>query len=439
MKRNRLLSRLEQFMGFEASSGIVLIVITLITLLWANSPAAHSYESIIHYDLGFTLGAKTITHSLQHWVNDGLMVIFFFLVGLEIKREIVDGELSTPKKAALPLFAALGGMVVPALFYYVFNAGTPAVSGWGIPMATDIAFAVGILSLASKRVPFSMKIFLLALAIVDDLGAILVIAFFYTSNVSGSYLGTAALIFFLVYLFQMAGIRHYFMYIVLGIIAWYCILKSGVHATVTGVILGFITPAKAFIKPIELLKQMNPFYNSVTKGLDGVDKDDVRPNHAIEESLLALSNRAYEGVAPVDRLIHALHPWVGFLIMPLFAFTNAGVKVNQDVLLSLASNPISLGVIAGLFIGKPVGVLLASFIATRLGLAQLPEGIEWKHITILGFLAGIGFTMALFISHLALKVPEIEVYSKLGILIASAMSAVVSLILLFSLKKPTDS
>ena len=197
MKRNRLLSRLEQFMGFEASSGIVLIVITLITLIWANSPASHSYEHIIHYKLGFTIGAKTIIHSLQHWVNDGLMVIFFFLVGLEIKREIVDGELSTPKKAALPLFAALGGMVVPALFYYFFNAGTPAVSGWGIPMATDIAFAVGILSLASKRVPFSMKIFLLALAIVDDLGAILVIAFFYTSNVSGSYLGTAALIFFL--------------------------------------------------------------------------------------------------------------------------------------------------------------------------------------------------------------------------------------------------
>lgn len=439
MKRNRLLSRLEQFMGFEASSGIVLIVITLITLLWANSPAYHSYESIIHYKLGFTLGAKTITHSLQHWVNDGLMVIFFFLVGLEIKREVVDGELSTPKKAALPLFAALGGMVVPALLYYFFNAGTPAVSGWGIPMATDIAFAVGILSLASKRVPFSMKIFLLALAIVDDLGAILVIAFFYTSNVSGSYLGTAALIFFLVYVFQMAGIRHFFMYVILGIIAWYCILKSGVHATITGVILGLITPAKAFTRPFDLLKLMNPFYKSISKDLDGVDKDDVRPKHKTEESLLALSNQAYEGVAPVDRLIHALHPWVGFVIMPLFAFTNAGVRVNGDVLASLATNPISLGVIAGLFIGKPVGVLLASFIATRLGLAQLPDGITWKHITILGFLAGIGFTMALFISHLALKTPEIEIYSKLGILIASAISAIVSLILLFSLKKPTDS
>ena len=300
----KILNRLERLMEYETSSGIVLICVTLFTLLWANSPAYETYEHFIHYNLGFTLGNSVINHSLQHWVNDGLMVIFFFLVGLEIKREIVDGELSTPKKAALPLFAALGGMVVPAGLYAMFNAGTPAASGWGIPMATDIAFAVGVLSLASKRVPFSLKVFLLALAIVDDLGAILVIAFFYTSEVSASHIGVAALLFFLTYIFQTAGIRNYFIYIILGIIAWYCILKSGIHATITGVILGFITPARAFTRPFKLMDKIQPLFNTISYDLETADKDDLRPKkHRTERSLLAMSNHTYEGVAPVDRLI----------------------------------------------------------------------------------------------------------------------------------------
>ena len=436
MVKNRLLNRLENIMEYETSSGIVLLCVTFITILWANSPAYETYQHFIHYPLGFTLGAENITHSLQHWVNDGLMVVFFFMVGLEIKREIVDGELSTPKKAALPMFAALGGMVVPALLYLAFNAGTPAAAGWGIPMATDIAFAVGILSLASKRVPFSLKVFLLALAIVDDLGAILVIAFFYTSKFSGSHLGLAAIVFFLIYAFGTAGIRNYFVYIILGVIAWYFILKSGIHATITGVIIGFLTPAKAFTRPIKIMEKIQPLFNTVSKDLETADKDHVRPaKHRTQNGLLGLSREAYEGVAPVDRLIHKLHPWVAFIIMPLFAITNAGVRLDSEVLSNLASNHISLGIIAGLFIGKPLGVLLASFIATRLGLAQLPEGVTWKHITALGFLAGVGFTMALFISHLALKVPEIEVYSKLGILIASILSAIVGLCILFSFKE----
>ena len=370
---------LKNHLNTEASAGVLLLMSAGLALAWANSSWQGVYTAILHYPLGLQWGDMSFSLSLHHWVNDGLMTIFFFAVGLEIKKELCAGELSTPKKAALPIFAAIGGMLVPALCYLIFNAGSSAYVGWGIPMATDIAFAVGVLSLLSKRIPFSLKIFLLALAIVDDLGAVLVIAFFYSQEIMWPFLAYAGLTAFIVFCADKIGIQNRLSYLFLGLCLWLFVLKSGVHASVAGVILG-----------------------------------------------LTLSAR--------PALVEEMHPYVIWLIMPVFAFFNAGVAFSSGgfSFYEFLSHPVSLGVISGLLIGKPLGILLFSFLALRLKLASLPVGFSWPKLTGIGFLAGIGFTMALFISHLSFEsMPEFNTYSKLGILLASMLAMLIGLVVLF--------
>ncbi len=438
----KIISPIDDFLQTESSSGIVLMITTLAALLWANSGFYESYHHFIETPIGVSIGSWGLNYTLHHWVNDGLMVIFFFVVGLEIKRELIQGELSSPKKAALPMFAALGGMIFPALIYAIFNIDGPGASGWGIPMATDIAFAVGVLALMSRKVPFSLKIFLLALAIVDDLGAVLVIAFFYTDEVVAASLGIAAISFIFTYLLRTAGVRNILVYITLGVIAWLAVLSSGVHSTIAGAILGLLTPVDALYNKQSLTEMLNSTVNGLLKDLSSSDNEDnVADNlsSSAKKKVYQIRNFSHESISPLDRLIHTLHPWVSFLIMPLFALVNAGVRIEGITIDGFLASGVSLGIIFGLFLGKPLGVCIFSYVALKLNFARFPRGVSWRHMIAVGFLAGIGFTMALFVGHLALKAgPELETYSKLGILTASLISGIVgSTILYFTKDQPS--
>lgn len=363
----------ELFMKMEASSGILLAACAVIAMFLANSPWSKEYFDILNF--------KILNLTLQLWINDALMAIFFFVIGMEIKKEIVAGELSSAKKAALPVAAAFGGMIFPALIYVYFNPEYPNVKGWGIPMATDIAFALGVLTMFGKRIPLSLKIFLLAIAIVDDLGAILVIAFFYTKEIHGYGLGIAAIFFGIMALIKTAGVKPYWIYTLLGAIAWLGFLVSGVHATIAGVLIGLLTPLRYRISKTQVATY-----------------------------------------SPLEELVHLLHPWVSFGIMPIFALANAGIAFDGANLATLLDNPILIGVSVGLIVGKPLGVFLFSYIAVKLKLAKLPTGLDWRNVFAVGLLAGIGFTMSLFISGLALY-PDQEIYSKSGIVLGSIVSA----------------
>lgn len=366
----------QEFAKLEASGGILLLAFSAVALIWANSPLAAGYEALWHVDVVVGGGAFRLEKDLLHWINDGLMAVFFLLVGLELKRELLTGELASPRKAALPIFAAVGGMVVPAGLYLVLNGGGPGEAGWGIPMATDIAFALAVLAALGSRIPTALKIFLTALAIVDDLGAILVIALFYSGSLKGAALGVAAMATIVLLLINRAGFRRFLPYGIVGLVLWVAVLKSGVHATVAGVVLAFTIPAATF---------------------EGEDH------------------------SPVEGLEHALHPWVAYLILPIFALANAGVSFGGG---GGAGGDVSLGIIAGLVLGKPIGVLLFSWLATRTGMADLPGGVRWMHILGVGLLAGIGFTMSLFIAGLAFPDAQLLAASKTGILVASVVAAV---------------
>ncbi len=382
-KFDRLTSPLQEFLKVEASGGIVLFFAALAALVLANLAATSSwYTQFINTSFTLQIGDFSLNKSLLLLVNDGLMAIFFFVIGLEIKQEILKGELSSLKKAALPIFAALGGMILPALIYLSFNFGAPSASGWGIPMATDIAFALGVLSLFGKRVPLALKVFLLALAIIDDLGAILVIALFYTKSISMGFLALGFAVLGLLVLLNHLGFRNKGFGILFGTLVWFSFLKSGVHATIAGVLLAFATPAFGYTR----------------------------------EGLIDRSKTL------INDLIHSLHPWVSFLIMPIFAFFNAGIFMGETDLGTALLSATSMGVILGLLIGKPLGILGFSLLATKLGWADLPKGVSWTQIAGVGFLAGIGFTMALFINSLAFDSAELMNYSKLGIMVASLIS-----------------
>ena len=359
---------------------------------------------------------------------------------MEIKRELVVGELSTPKQAALPLFAALGGMVAPALIYTFFNYGSPAISGWGIPMATDIAFAIGILSLMSKRVPFSVKVFLLALAIVDDLGAVLVIALFYTEQISSQALVMATGTLGLIYLFYISGIRKELVYIGLGILAWFFVLKSGVHATVAGVLLGFLVPIPSFYEKKSAPRKMKELVDAIDHEVEAVASESQKQLSQAAHKQIDDLHQLVSGVnSPLDRAIHILHPWVSFFIMPVFALVNAGVSLKNVQISDLFSHPVALGVTLGLVLGKPLGITLFSWAACQMKLASLPQGVKWHHIIATGFLGGIGFTMALFISNLALTSSEEGTLSKLGILMASLIAGILGSLLLISLSPASSA
>ncbi len=426
-----VIRRFQEFIHLEASSGILLLICTIIALIWANSPWADSYTRLWGTPFTISFGEAGLSKALILWINDGLMAVFFFVVGLEIKREILDGELSSPRQAALPIAAALGGMVVPALLYTLLNLGTPGISGWGIPMATDIAFALGVLALLGNRIPLSLKVFLTALAIVDDLGAVMVIALFYTAEIAWTYLGISAGLFGLLMVINRFGVRSLSVYILIGLVLWVMVLKSGVHATVAGVLLAMAIPSQTKTRVDNFVEQQHVFLDELDSHDDGVVPEQL--NEQQQSAVQAIETSATNLQSPLQRLEHALHPWVAFFIMPIFALANAGVAIEGSIGASLTET-VSLGIIAGLAIGKPLGITLFSWLALRIGLATLPADISMKHIHGAGWIAGIGFTMALFIAGLAFGSSPLLTTAKIGILAASLLAGGIGFLILRRIK-----
>ncbi|UCE87918.1 MAG: Na+/H+ antiporter NhaA [Deltaproteobacteria bacterium] len=424
----RLSQPFVSFAQIETASALLLLAMTVVALTWANLP--HYGETYHHFwelPLGVQLGSFGISLSLHGWVNDALMAIFFFVVGMEIKRELVAGELASLQRAMLPIFGALGGMVAPALIYTSFHFGGPAMRGWGIPMATDIAFAVAALSLLGSRVPPGLKVFLLALAIADDLGAIAVIAIFYTSDLSIAWMGTAAAIFAFVYAMNLAGVRAIPAYIVVGGFAWFATHESGVHATVAGVILGLLTPT---VTDVPVRSVLDRTFESILSLREFVTRNDAALDNRHRQELLRRLSESREILSPLDFLTHRLEPWVGFVIMPIFALSNAGVVVGTEMLASERTVGVATAVALGLLIGKPIGITLFSYAAVKLRLATLPNHVNWTVLLATGLLAGIGFTVALFITSLAFEDPSFTDGAKVGILCASAAAGVLGVAVL---------
>lgn len=423
-----------EFFHSEVTGSLLLMAAAIAALVWANSPWSEHYFELAHTKIGISWGGSPFKLSLQHWVNDGLMAVFFFVIGLEIKREIVIGELSSLNKAVLPVTAAIGGMIVPALFYVgVVALGgeshAEAMGGWGIPMATDIAFALGILSLFGKRVPLSLKVFLTALAIADDLGAIVVIALFYTESISFTGLGIAGAFLFAIFLARQFGVRSLLVYSLLAIGGWAGLLVSGIHATIGGVVVAMLVPVTAKLAPGEFFRRTEERLSEL-KGSDISQSSMVTNKNqlkALDDLYLTVEDMRPVGVA----LEHLLHPLQVFLILPLFAFLNAGVALDSEVLTS-AFNPISFGILAGLVVGKPIGVLLFSWLAIATGKAALPSGVGWGHLLGVGCLAGVGFTMSIFISDLAFTEHLPQAWSKTAILVGSLGSGLAGYLVLRS-------
>ncbi|MDP9351752.1 MAG: Na+/H+ antiporter NhaA [Chloroflexota bacterium] len=417
----KVLYPFRSFAHAEASGGIVLMICTVLALLWANSAWGESYVAL--WQTTLTIGPEpyAISKPVLLWINDGLMAVFFFVVGLEIKREVLVGELASLRGAALPIAAALGGMVVPALIYVAINIGGEGVSGWGVPMATDIAFALGVLALLGSRAPTSLKVFLTALAIVDDIGAVLVIAFFYTEKVSLAALGAAATFMLALIIINRIGVRSTIVYGLLGLGLWVAFLKSGVHATIAGILLAMTIPARTVVDTEEFLERGRALLDEFDRA--GEEGESILTNSGQQSAVEELESACAAVQSPMQRLEHALHPWVAFVIVPIFALANAGVALTGNVT-ETVTQPVVLGVIAGLLIGKQVGVTLFAWAAVRLGITQLSEDLNWRHIYGASLLAGIGFTMSLFISGLAFGDEALLTTSKIGILAASVVAGI---------------
>jgi NhaA family Na+:H+ antiporter len=428
----RITGPFQQFAKLQSSQGILLIICTAVALVWANSPWSHSYDTFWHTEISLHIGSHVVEKSLLHWINDGLMVIFFFVVGLEIKREILAGELASPRKAALPIAAALGGMIAPALIYIAFNFGGEGAAGWGIPMATDIAFALGVLTLAGRRVPLALKVFLVALAIVDDIGAVLVIAVFYSTGVSLSALAAAAGVVLLLILMNWSGVRNTLVYAVLGVGLWVFFLFSGVHATVAGVVLAMTIPARSDLGTEHFLERVKELLKVFEQG---GNQTTILGDERRQSAALGIEHAVEEVGVPLIRFEHSLQPWVAFFIMPVFALANAGVSIGADTL-DLLTHPVSVGIILGLVVGKQVGILGFSLATTKIGIAQKPANVRWAQVYGTAWLGGIGFTMALFIASLAFEGTDLLPTAKTGILAASAISGVVGWIILRVVKAP---
>ena len=396
-----------QFLDTEASGGVVLLAAAMVALVWANSPWSASYRTLWSTELTLGLGRYVLVEDLQHWVNDALMAVFFLVVGLEIKRELVHGDLRDRRAAAMPTIAAAGGMVVPALLYLLVTAGSGASRGWGIPMATDIAFAVGVMALLGPRVPASLKLFLLTLAIVDDIGAIVVIAVFYAGEIQPGFLLTAAALIAVMLCLRRAGVVWLAPYVVLGSGVWLATQASGVHATIAGVVLGLLAPAQRLIP------------GAVARHWAGDLADEPGPGE-----LDAMTRLARSAVSPAERLEHLLHPWTSFLIVPLFALANAGVELGGDSFAGPGAAKATVGVVLGLVAGKTLGITAAAWLAVRTGLGRLPEGATWPMVAGVAALGGIGFTVALFIAELAFMPGPLQDAAKIGVLSASALAAV---------------
>lgn len=422
----------ERFFKREATSGIVLMLAAAAAMFIANSPLHDDYHHLWEMSLGISIGPFQLEKSLHHWINDGLMAIFFFLVGLEIKREVLSGELASPRQAALPIAAALGGMLAPAIFYILINDGGPGTAGWAIPMATDIAFALGCLALLGKGVPSGILIFLTALAIVDDLGGILVIALFFTDQLSIMALFNALLLLVFSFMMNRLGVRATFPYVLVGIFLWLALLKSGIHATVAGILLAMTIPASTAIRHSEFIRKIDEQLHYLQDKQRKSSQATFELDEAEKQSVIqSLEKAISDAEAPLEHIEHSLHPWVVYLIMPLFAFANAGVRLDFSSLSMALANPVFLGIIFGLVAGKQTGVFLFSWLTVKTGLASLPVGVRWSHIYGVSILAGIGFTMSLFIGNLAFHNDQALLETaKLGILTASIVSGIAGLAVL---------
>ncbi len=415
---DRIIEPLARFLHIEAAGGVVLLGTTAIALILANSGFGENYLAIWKTPLEFGIGDFKMSHSLKHWINDGLMAVFFFVVGLEVKREIVLGELADVRKAALPIAAAIGGMLVPAALYLLLQAGEPAQRGWGIPMATDIAFVVGCMAVLGSRLPSGLRVLLLSLAIADDIGAILVIAVAYTDSIAWGALGLGCLGILVVVALAKIGVRRIPVYVVVGSLVWLAFHESGIHATIAGVALGLLTPARPYIN-------QEGFSRVLRRAQEVFDGEEFSQTDHRGDELRQFQWLARETTSPVEYLEQFLHPWSGFVIIPIFALANAGVAFS----LADIADPVAIAVAVGLCVGKPLGILLFCFIAVRVGLAALPEGVSWRVLAAAGCLAGIGFTMSLFISGLALDGEALDP-AKVGVLAGSLISAVVGMALL---------
>ena len=423
----RFVRPFRRFTELEASSGAVLLIAAVAALLWANlSVFGGSYTDLweTRVDFGFG-GLLHVDESLREVVNDALMTLFFFVVGLEIKRELRTGDLRDPRAAALPVFAALGGMIVPALIFLSFTGGGDAGRGWGIPMATDIAFAVGIVALLGSRVPRGAKLFLLALAITDDIGAIAVIAVFYTEDLSFGWLLFAFLGFAIIYAAKHNGVIALGFYWVVGIVIWFAVFESGVHATLAGVALGFLTPTTPHYSGAE-------YDRRARATLDLYSSDETTPvaREKLDHEVLQLARVSRDSVSPLTRLLEGLHPWTSFLVVPLFALANAGINFGNIDVGDALTSPVALGVTFGLVLGKTIGVTLFTWLALRMRLGVFPTGTGWQDIIGLAALAGVGFTVSLFITELAFVDPLLTDQAKIGIFIGSAIAGVAGYLLL---------
>jgi NhaA family Na+:H+ antiporter len=403
----RIMLPAQAFIHTQAASGITLLAAAIIAVVWANSPWKDSYFDLWGTVLSLDVNLFSIEEDLRHWINEGLMVFFFFVVALEIKRELVRGELSEPRKAALPVAAAAGGLVVPALIYLAFNVGGDGERGWGIPMATDIAFAVGVLAMLGNRLPSEARLFLLALAIVDDIGAILVIAVFYTESLSLEALGIAGGLIIGLIVMNRLGVRSMNVYFCVGALIWVAIYQSGLEATLTGVILGALTPAE--------------------------DNDD-----AMEVILGQFEELTHGTEAPLERLERLIHPLTSFAVVPLFALANAGIDLSGGVVGDASSSPVTWGIVAGLLIGKPCGIFAMTWLVVKSGVGSLPANTSWGHVLGLGLLAGIGFTVALFITGLAFEDLQMTANAKAGVLLASVVAGIAGYGFLRALPPPDE-
>ena len=409
----------QSFIHTEEVGALILLAAAAAAIIWANSPWSDSYFDFWHTYITIETPIISLHEDLGHLVNDGLMAIFFFVVGLEIKRELLHGELSSVRKASLPVLAAVGGMSVPALTYLLFNGSGDAAVGWGIPMATDIAFALGVLALLGRRIPMELRVFLLGLAVVDDLGAITVIAIFYTDTIEWSSLLISLAILAAVAVCVRVGIRSMLFYIVLGFAMWYFFLESGVHATLAGVLLAAIVPAKPSAQRREYEATLEDLIEDFKTALNNDDED-----HA-EIVLEEIEKHTQIAEGPLENLEHKIHPWVSLAILPLFALANAGITLTGDTLSAAAESRITIGIAVGLLAGNPIGIFGMTWLAVRLGIGQLPSGVTWAHVLGASFLAGIGFTVAIFISGIAFDDPALVDQAKMGIFVASIAAAVI--------------
>lgn len=430
----RLMVRpLSKFVDEKMASIILLLSATIVAFIWANSAYSESYHALWETVITISIGKYGISESLAHWVNDALMAYFFFVVGLEIKRELMVGELSCLQKAMLPAIAAIGGMIIPASIYVFINQGGPGMAGWGIPMATDIAFALACLTVLGSSIPLALKVFLMALAIFDDMGAILVIALFYTENISTVSLGFGAFILLMSAFLNIKGVRKTYPYALLGIALWAAFFLSGVHATIAGVLLAFTIPARARYDQVQFLSETEGLIQDFPdKGFRLMLTDETQRN------IMKQLKKSVDNLdSPLQKLEDRLYPFVNYFVLPVFALANAGVDLSQGQMSINSISPVMLGIIGGLVIGKPIGITLFSWLPVKLGISNLPAGIKWIHIWAMSCLGGIGFTMSLFITNLAFTDPLLIYQAKVAIISGSILSAIlgIAVFLIYNRKK----